>query len=165
MPSLETTEASEIISWAEIHKDCRKLVQYLVTQPAFQGIICVSRGGLIPGAILARELNIKMIETICVESYSDNSTDISSSVKLLKEAHVKNQGAGWLIVDDLVDSGNTAEFVRASLPNARFVTLYAKAKGRPFVDHFVREFDQETWLFFPWDTALQYKKPMVKEGL
>ena len=41
------------------------------------------------------------------------------------------EGAGVLIVDDLVDTGQTAKIVRALLPRAHFATVYAKPMGRP----------------------------------
>ena len=69
-------------------------------------------------------------------------------------------GKGLLIVDDLVDTGKTAALVRQMLPDAHFATVYAKPKGRPLVDTFITEVSQDTWIFFPWDTALSYHPPL-----
>ena len=71
--------------------------------------------------------------------------------RLLKPAAVNDQGEGWVIVDDLVDRGHTARFVRALLPRARFVCLYAKPEGRPFADKVIGDFEQQVWLKFPWE--------------
>jgi xanthine phosphoribosyltransferase len=160
MASLDGEIVSEIVSWAEVHKDTRKLARELTQKMPFKGIIAITRGGLIPAAILARELGIKLIETVCVEAYRDDAAELSGSVNVMKEASLAGDGEGWLMIDDLVDTGTTARAVREMMPKAYFVTLYAKPEGRPLVDQFVKEVDQEVWVFFPWDTQLQYSKPI-----
>ena len=55
--------------------------------------------------------------------------------------------------------GKTLELVRELYPKAHFATVYAKPKGRPMVDTFITEVSQDTWIFFPWDMALQYVEP------
>ena len=75
------------------------------------------------------------------------------------DADLMGDGTGILIIDDLVDSGKTLEVVRAMYPKAHFATVYAKPKGRPQVDTFITEVSQDTWIFFPWDMALQYVEP------
>ena len=69
--------------------------------------------------------------------------------------------AGWLIVDDLVDTGETARALRKMLPRAHFATAYAKPAGRPLVDTFVTEVSQDTWIFFPWDMEPQPIQPIA----
>ena len=63
------------------------------------------------------------------------------------------------ILDDLVDSGKTIEVVRAKMPKAHYATIYSKPMGRPQVDTYITEVSQDTWIFFPWDMALQYVEP------
>ena len=75
------------------------------------------------------------------------------------DAEISGDGTGILIIDDLVDSGRTLEVVRDLLPNAHFATVYAKPKGEPMVDTFITGVSQDTWIFFPWDMALQYVEP------
>ena len=118
------------------------------------------RGGLVPAAILARELDIRRIDTVCVASYHDYTTQ--GDMQVLKEITpdiLETEGEGVLIVDDLTDTGKTAAIVRAMLPKGHFATVYAKPKGRPMVDTFITEVSQDTWIFFPWDMALQYVQP------
>lgn len=161
MASLEDDIISEVISWAEVHKDCRVLARELHKREKFKGIIAITRGGLIPAAIMARELGLKLIDTVCCEAYRDEAAELNSSpVNVMKEASLAGDGEGWLLIDDLVDTGTTAKVVREMLPKAYFVTLYAKPEGKPLVDSFVKEVKQETWVFFPWDTQLQYSKPI-----
>jgi len=116
---------------------------------------------------VARELNLRIIETICVKSYG-NPTE-QGELKVLKGvaqsilAGRDGEGRGVLIVDDLVDTGRTAQVVRALLPRAHFATVYAKPMGRPLVDTFVTEVSQDTWIYFPWDTGLAFQPP-IREG-
>ena len=73
------------------------------------------------------------------------------------------EGEGWLIIDDLVDTGKTAIVVRKMLPKAHFATVYAKPAGRPLVDTFITEVSQDTWIHFPWDIELQFSQPIAKQ--
>jgi xanthine phosphoribosyltransferase len=125
--------------------------------------VAVARGGLVPAAIVARELGIRVIETVCVTSYQHTSR---VEAKLLKipardiAALGDGEGSAVLIVDDVVDTGQTAQAVRDLLPRAHFASVYAKPKGRPLVDTFVTEVAQDTWIFFPWDTGLAFQPPI-----
>jgi xanthine phosphoribosyltransferase len=115
---------------------------------------------------VVRELNVRMIETVCVISYQDYKNQ--GEVKVLKGVApevlaMRKEGKRVLIVDDLVDTGKTARVVRDLLPNAHFATVYAKPMGRPLVDTFITEVSQDTWIYFPWDTALAFSPP-IREG-
>ncbi|MCY4290171.1 MAG: xanthine phosphoribosyltransferase, partial [Roseovarius sp.] len=48
---------------------------------------------------------------------------------------------------------------RKVMPKAHVATVYAKPMGRNQVDTFITEVSQDTWIYFPWDMALQYVKP------
>jgi xanthine phosphoribosyltransferase len=126
----------------------------------------VTRGGLVPAAIVARELGIRVIETVCVASYDHVSQGELRMLKAVADSIIAlggGKGKGVLIVDDLVDTGKTAKLVRDILPNAHFATVYAKPMGRPMVDTFITEVSQDTWIFFPWDTGLAFQPP-IREG-
>ena len=117
-------------------------------------VVAITRGGLVPAAIIARELEVRVIDTACISSYDHQD---QGEPQVLKG--VPGDGEGCLIIDDLVDSGKTLELVRANYPKAHFATVYAKPQGRPMVDTFITEVSQDTWIFFPWDMALQYVQP------
>ncbi|ABC27969.1 Adenine/guanine phosphoribosyltransferase and related PRPP-binding protein [Hahella chejuensis KCTC 2396] len=136
---------------------CRKLID----MGRWKGIIAITRGGLIPAGIIARELGIRYIDTVCAVSYEEQKQ--SDDVNVIKsfDASVIGDGEGYLLVDDLVDTGKTAKVVRNLIPNAFFATLYAKPLGRPFVDLCIKEVSQETWMRFPWDMELNYSTPLV----
>jgi xanthine phosphoribosyltransferase len=154
------------VSWDQFHRDARALAWRLHGVGPFDAIVCITRGGLVPAAVVARELNVRIIETICVASYHDYKNQ--GELKVLKGVapeitSMRGEGKGVLIVDDLVDTGKTARVVRDLLPAAHFATVYAKPMGRPLVDTFITEVSQDTWIYFPWDTGLAFQPP-IRDG-
>lgn len=148
------------VSWEELHRDARALSWRLVGRGPFTGIVAVTRGGMVPAAIVARELDIRLIDTVCVSSYDHQALRDSA---VLKTASGAGDGAGWLLIDDLVDTGRTAGIIRQMLPKAHFATIYAKPAGQPLVDTFMTEVSQDTWIYFPWDVAPQFAEPIVDQ--
>ncbi len=148
------------VSWEEIHRNSKALAWRLNEKGPFKGIIAVTRGGLVPAAIVARELEIRVVDTICVASYDFQN---QSDIKILKETSVKDKGEGWVIIDDLVDTGETAKVVKKMLPKAHFATVYAKPAGRPLVSTYITEVSQDTWIYFPWDMEQKPVKPIIEE--
>ena len=146
------------VSWDELHRHSRALAWRLLEDGPFKGVIAVTRGGLVPAAIVARELDLRLVDTVCVASYEHKD---QGNVDILKS--VEGDGDGWLIVDDLVDTGVTAQVVRDMLPKAHFATIYAKPAGRPLVDMFITEVSQDTWILFPWDVEPAYAKPIREQ--
>jgi len=145
------------ISWDQLHRDSRALAWRLLDMDFFKGIVAVTRGGLVPAAIVARELDIHLVDTVCVSSY--DWQDQQGEIEILKP--MSGDDRGWLIIDDLVDTGRTAEVVKELLPHAHFATVYAKPAGRPLVDTFITEVSQDTWILFPWDSESQFIQPII----
>ncbi len=153
------------VSWEQFHRDARALAWRLAEKGPFEVIVAITRGGLVPAAIVARELNIRNIETVGIVSYDYGRQQAELKVvKPIGEAILKTKGRGVLVVDDLVDTGRTARVVRDMLPQAHFATVYAKPAGVPLVDTFVTEVSQDTWIFLPWDMALQFAPPLTRGG-
>jgi xanthine phosphoribosyltransferase len=150
------------ISWDQIHRDSRALAWRLdgrgPDDGAWRAIVAITRGGMAPAMIVARELDIRMVDTISVKSY-DHQTRGDALVLNKPSSDLMGDGTGVLVIDDLVDSGKTLEVVRGLYPKAHFATVYAKPKGEPMVDTFITGVSQDTWIFFPWDMALQYVEP------
>ncbi len=154
------------VSWDQFHRDARALAWRLTGAGSFTALVCITRGGLVPAAIVARELGIRLIETVCIASYHDYETQ--GGLQVLKGVSpailALGDGKGVLVVDDLVDTGKTAQVVRDMLPAAHFATVYAKPLGRPVVDTFVTEVSQDTWIYFPWDMGLAFQPPLNKSS-
>ncbi|MCL7465715.1 xanthine phosphoribosyltransferase [Phaeovulum sp. NW3] len=150
------------VSWDQLHRDARALAWRLDGKGPDAGnwraVVGITRGGLVPAMIVSRELDIRVVDTISVKSYS-HQDQRAAQVTKSPQADLMGDGEGILIVDDLVDTGKTLELVRQLFPKAHFATVYAKPKGKPLVDTYVTEVSQDTWIFFPWDMALQYVQP------
>lgn len=153
------------VSWDQFHRDARALAWRLTGQGPFRAIVCITRGGLVPAAIVTRELGIRMIETVCIASYHDyQSQGQLKVIKTVVEHLLADGGEGILVIDDLVDTGKTARVVREMLPKAHIATVYAKPLGRPMVDTFVTEVSQDTWIYFPWDMGYTFQPPIREAG-
>lgn len=155
------------VSWDQFHRDARALAWRLSGAGPFEAMVAVTRGGLVPAAVIARELGIRVIDTLCVSSYSHTSQVSEPTVlKGISDAVARlggGTGKGLLVVEDLVDTGKTARIVRDLVPQAHIAAVYAKPMGKPLVDTFITEVSQDTWIFFPWDTGLSYLPP-IKDG-
>ncbi|MHA6347615.1 xanthine phosphoribosyltransferase [Roseivivax sp. CAU 1761] len=150
------------VSWDQLHRDARALAWRLQGHGPVEGgwraVVAITRGGMAPAMIVARELDIRTVDTISVKSYN-HQTQAAPQIIKAPDMDLVGDGHGVLIVDDLVDTGKTLEVVRAAMPKAHVATVYAKPMGHNQVDTYVTEVSQDTWIFFPWDMALQYVKP------
>jgi xanthine phosphoribosyltransferase len=142
------------VSWDEFHRDAQALAERLAGFGPWRGIVAISRGGLVPATIIARALNIRVVETVSVVAYDQLSRGEEEALgepKVTKLPDFAGDGEGFLIVDDLVDTGTTARVVRALLPKARFACVYAKPAGRGLADNVFKEVSQDTWIVLPWE--------------
>jgi xanthine phosphoribosyltransferase len=154
------------VSWDQFHRDARALAWRLAASGPFEAIVAITRGGLVPAAIIARELDLRVIETVCIASYHDykNQGGLQVLKTIADDVAKSRDGSKILVVDDLVDTGATAKVVREMLPKAHFATVYAKPLGRPLVDTFITEVSQDTWIYFPWDMGLAFQPPIAKDA-
>ncbi|MBW4035340.1 MULTISPECIES: xanthine phosphoribosyltransferase [Acidiphilium] len=149
-----------VVSWDQLHRDSKALAWRLNAMRPFDGIVAITRGGLIPAAIVARELECRLIETVSIVTYDEEER---GEPRITKPPTAAGDGTGFLIIDDLVDTGTTARQVRALLPRAHFATVYAKPAGKELVDTFITEVSQDTWILFPWDTEPQFIAPIARK--
>jgi xanthine phosphoribosyltransferase len=148
------------VTWDQLHRDAKALAWRLHEEGPWTGIVAITRGGLIPAAIIARELECRLVESVSIASYEDEQR---GEPVITKYPSAAGDGTGFLIIDDLVDSGATAKAVRALLPKAHFATVYAKPAGKDQVDTFITEVSQDTWIMFPWDTEPQFIAPLARK--
>ncbi|MDG6882347.1 Xanthine phosphoribosyltransferase [Phocoenobacter uteri] len=149
-----------IVTWDMFQMHARKLSEKLLPATQWKGIIAVSRGGLFPAAVISRELGIRHVETVCIASYEDHFTQ-SDTLRVIHRA--EGDGEGFIVVDDLVDTGNTAKAIREMYPKARFVTVFAKPAGAPLVDDYIIDIPQNTWIEQPWDLGLNFVPPLARK--
>ncbi len=146
------------VSWDEMHRNAKALAWRLVDKGPWKGIIGITRGGLVPACIVARELDIKLVETFCISSYDHQD---QREAQIIKQPDGVGDGVGWLVIDDLVDSGSTFRLVREFLPKAHYACIYAKPAGAGTTDTFITEVSQDTWIHFPWDLEQKFSPPIA----
>jgi xanthine phosphoribosyltransferase len=154
------------VSWDEMHRNAKALAWRLLGKGpqdngGWKGVIAITRGGLVPACIMARELEVLLVETFCISTY--DVKDMGKTNILKMPASVDGQGEGWIVVDDLVDTGGTFKVIREHYPKAHFACLYAKPKGEPTVDTYITAVSQDTWIHFPWDLEIQYATPLARK--
>ncbi|MEM6488404.1 MAG: xanthine phosphoribosyltransferase [Pseudomonadota bacterium] len=167
------------VSWEQLHRDSRALAWRLgggdidpangtaaeaadgaaaAGGPTWRAVVAIARGGMVPACVVARELNVRAVDTISVRSY-DHQTQGEAEVLKRPDPSVVGDGTGVLVIDDLADTGRTLRVIKRLLPKAHYATVYAKPQGAPEVHTFVTTVSQDTWIFFPWDMALMYVDP------
>jgi len=160
------------LSWEDIQQDARLLSEKL-KKYKFSCIIGVANGGMIPATLIAKQLKVDKLLACNLKSYQEDKpregphseTDVVETIsfpdweKLRKEHRV-------LIIDDLVDTGLTLKVIKQynniinyeRFPNEQpdknwvFATLYNKPKSKFKPDYSIREFDNDEWIVFPWET-------------
>ena len=151
------------VSWEQLHRDAKALAWRLAELGPWTRVIAVSRGGMVPACVVARELEVRHVDTVCAVSYDHMA---QGDLKLLKAPEDTDGPAGedgrTVVVDDLADTGKTISALREIYPHAHFATVYVKPAGQPMVDTFVTEVSQDTWIHLPWDLELRFAAPLAK---
>jgi len=81
------------VTWDELHRHARALAWRLLDLGPFEGVVAVARGGLVPAAIVARELDLRLVDTICVSSYDDRRLGERQRIEVLKGVSGAPEGA------------------------------------------------------------------------
>lgn len=110
-------------------------------------LVAISRGGLLPACLLAQFLNIREIHSLALYSYRDDGTQ--GDITVLVKPNVADE-VETLFVDDLVDGGKTARWIKQNYPNVSFVSLFAKRKIDDFLVPPVLV-PQDACIVFPWE--------------
>ena len=147
-----TYKEEKFVTWDDVQEHCRSLAEkILAMDKKFDKILVITRGGMFPAGILARELEIRRIENICIDTY-----DIKDSQKIKVPTLLKPAADEFLrdviVVDDLADTGATLKMVRDLTRDSLVVTIFAKPAGESLVDLFQERVAQNIWVRFPWDT-------------
>lgn len=114
------------ISWKNIDNCINILAKKLkpyVKRGTINNVYGVIRGGIIPAIMLSHKLNINYSE------YVDKKT---------------------VIIDDIEDSGKTAEHHKEQYQNNFFVVLFNKRDVFD-CDFYAKKENSKKWLVFPWE--------------
>jgi xanthine phosphoribosyltransferase len=137
-----------ILSWDDVKNQSKTLAEKIRQSGNVKGIVCIARGGLVPTAIIANALDIRNVKSIAVVSYhgyEQRSAEILGSVENILD------GEGWVFVDDLVDTGETAKLIKKRYPKSKLAVPYTKPQGKSLCDFYAAEVPQDEWIEFPWE--------------
>ena len=114
-----------------------------------------------PAAIVARELEVRLIDTV-----ASPATMIATRARSTYSKASPATGPAGSSSMNLVDTDLTDECaVRDMLPKAHFATVYAKPAGRPLVDTYITEVSQGYLDPLPWDIEPQFIQPIARPRL
>ncbi len=146
----------DILEWSDITRLAAKLVRQL--DPAdYDVVLAVTRGGMIPGALLSEALNLRNVMTAAVMFYQGEQQALEEPHFLQFPGDALLLGKRVLIVDDVWDSGKTAVAVRERVEQAggapTVAVLHYKPRHSRFPDDAPDFFGEETdaWIVYPWD--------------
>ena len=106
-----------LLSRKEIHSRIKELGQQITED--YQGrsplLICVLKGAFIYMADLARAIDLPVeFDFMAVSSYG-NATKTSGVVRIVKDLDIELTGRDVIIVEDIIDSGLTLNYLRKIL--------------------------------------------------
>ena len=141
------------VSWEHLHRDAKALAWRLMSAGSFEGIIAITRGGMVPAGVLAYKLGIKLADTINVEFYTDQERTRPDPVLLapmLETEAISNHKI--LVVDDVADTGRTLALVMKLLRGfgADVRSAVVCTKPGTIVAPDFRWKTTDGWIVFPW---------------
>lgn len=116
-------------------------------------LVCIARGGMTMSHMLGLAWNIRAVYSLNAISYSD--TKVQSSLILENMPCIKQEHKNILILDEIVDSGESLSVVlqklRDNFDHANFssAVIFQKSNAKIKADFFIRE--PEEWVDFFWE--------------
>lgn len=167
MPKKSGTELSEFISRKTISKRIKKVAKkinkdYKGKKPIFIGIL---NGSFVFLSDLIREIKIDCeIDFLKLSSYGDEKIS-SGNVTLLKELNCEIEGRDIIIVEDIVDTGLSVNFIKSLIQekkpsSLRFATLLFKKKMSTLnfkIDYIGFKIENKFVVGYGLDFAQQYR--------
>lgn len=142
---------SKLIDWREAEALARTLAEKVkASTKKFEGIIAVAKGGLIPAYFLSRDLGIDKIELVCTNHYDSGRNRLPQPKLILPpKPDPKHNYRNWLIVEDVVETGETIQLLRKHFPHTAVACLVRKTDFP--VRFFARQ--ERDWVRFAWELS------------
>lgn len=149
----------EILTWAEVDQLIDLLLAQLRNTGSYDSMILITRGGIIPGGMLAEALNVRTVLTAAVSfpaGIDDNPLAVWPEYlqfpepRLLKDKNV-------LLVDDVWGSGRTSTSVRGRVEAAGGKPYTCVMHFNPYRSLFVKAKPDfyaavtDAWIIYPWE--------------
>jgi len=141
----------QFYSWSNLIKDCSFLANKLKLRK-FDFVVAISRGGLMPTALLAYLLKIKKVGSISYSHYIGD--DIRGKLELVLAPSEKIKNSRVLLVDDKADTGLTLiaakNFLERKNNKIVTVTLHYAPRSKIKPDLYRRKV-KNIWIVYPWE--------------
>lgn len=147
------------LSWDEIQMAVDDLVAKIRTRTALREIttlLVVTRGGMVPAGLILQQLDLDIVHTIRVKSYSEFHERVGIGVPHSTLGGVEaGSGEHIVVIDDVYDSGETVELLRRYFPKAFIACLYVKGSTSRIspgqLDAWSGLLPADHWVVFPWE--------------
>lgn len=163
------------IEYTDIQHEINCIKSYIdhnLVPDCLDGIIAINRGGLIPAAMLSYQTRLPIKYVINAKSYDEDNQQ--REIKLSNIPDITKQiQKRLLIVDDILDTGQTLLAIEKQLPDCHFTVVISKMKR--FTAHnstrriwtlaalanymsystqnLTDRIYDDKWLNFPWETS------------
>ena len=144
------------LSWSDVDDLIRGMVPRLQAYD-FDVVIAITRGGIIPGGIIAEQLGIQQVLVASVDFYEDEAHDLDWPVFMQFPSDSFLRGNLVLIVDDVWYRGKEVLSVTDRVEQARgrpmSVVLHYKPHSSSFPDKAPTFYAAQTddWIIYPWE--------------
>jgi hypoxanthine phosphoribosyltransferase len=144
------------LSWQDIDKLIIGMMPRLQAF-GYDLVIAITRGGIIPAAIISERLAIQQVLVASVDFYEDKEHDLDWPVFMQFPADSFLRGKEALIVDDIWDRGkqvvSVTERIKYAGGRSRSAVLHYKPHRSQFPDKSPDYYAVETedWIIYPWD--------------
>jgi hypoxanthine phosphoribosyltransferase len=146
-----------MLSWKEYDKLCYKLAEKITSDNiTFNNVICIARGGLVIGRILADILDLPL-HVIYTQRYKKGSKETYSIIKLTDVLGTSRFRGNILVVDDITDEGVTMKTVvekiksMVDIKTVKSATLFHKPQSVFVPDYYVKTTND--WIVFPYEVC------------
>lgn len=158
------------VSWNDYHRLIEQLaIQVHQSNWQFNQIVCLAKGGLRVGDILARIFNLPLA-ILATSSYGGLNNQVRGSITISRDLTMTtaNLGSHILLVDDLVDSGVTLKKALVWLDrkygyyieDIRTAVLWYKDCSVIKPDYYAEYLPDNPWIHQPFE---EYEQMTVEE--
>ncbi len=144
------------LTWREVEKLISGIIPQLAQQ-TYDAVLVITRGGIIPGGLIAERLGVTKVLVASVDFYSDEENDMDWPVFMQFPADSLLHGEHILVVDDLWDKGKEVTSVKERVEQVggtvTTVVMHYKPHRSRFPDAAPDFYTATTkdWIIYPWE--------------
>jgi hypothetical protein len=150
----------EVTTWNQIYAALIKQAECIWDSFKPDVIVGICRGGWIPARVLSDLLDNPNLANVRTESYTGIERAVDQPI-LTQEVSMDVKGKKVLIVDEIVDSGESLKLIidhinQQGASEVKTATLYYKPSSIIKPDYYEKETSK--WIIFPWETKETLKE-------